>query len=663
MLKRLPLLFVSLLTTLGISGGFLHLSATQAAAQARYSGDVYSCVIIPSAPTTEDTIKLSVDRRGDGSTNDNGAILKFKRGWNSSKEVRSTKPDEHRHKHIEFEIPPLKEAGDWTLSFSFFGPNGCTTDWFTVKPAGNTGNPEYQNVKQLTPDKPYTQNIKKVDRLTISGLHVPQGGEQPWKYKLKMLGWKEAGFIRNGPDDDKWSTDDKGTLTIENICDNGEARRTDCDQDFLKTPSGKRTFSLLVFELRQDTDKDKPIFEAKIDFDIQSKVALKTIPSSPITSEIKTLTKLEISGLSPGKYKLKLDPKGGSNEQRAWSGGYLGWCKNRNSKDCGGTEDVWEVKATDNNTLTAEYICNNGNAFRSVDVCEKPFKDAIYEIEVQTEDGKKIDTVSFEVAAKRNDNDNFKGTKAPTPCYTVTGPDKKPVLDANGNPTTKCTTGLGVLDASPGGFVQTMFRFGIGFGGIIAFLLILYGGFVIATSNGDTNKVATGKAYITSAIIGLVFILAAVFILDFMGVALFGDTNNKLFNPPVTRKQQNAGSATPDPTAAPTQAAGPAAPAPTAARTAPPTANQNQGMTDTYCRTIAGTNTANVTSCNSTIWGSILSKVSSCQDITYKPQSPCGRKIGAFQSKLPTPVCSTSSPQYNYNQCLVDVAQAIQNTN
>lgn len=64
----------------------------------------------------------------------------------------------------------------------------------------------------------------------------------------------------------------------------------------------------------------------------------------------------------------------------------------------------------------------------------------------------------------------------------------------------------------------------IGLGSGIAFLLGIYGAFLIATASGDPEKVQAGKELITSAILGVVVIIFAVTIL-----AVTGETILKLF--------------------------------------------------------------------------------------------------------------------------------------
>ena len=56
--------------------------------------------------------------------------------------------------------------------------------------------------------------------------------------------------------------------------------------------------------------------------------------------------------------------------------------------------------------------------------------------------------------------------------------------------------------------------------GGIALLLMIFGAFQIITSGGNPDKVKQGKAFITSAVSGLLFMIFSLFLLRFIGVNL-----------------------------------------------------------------------------------------------------------------------------------------------
>lgn len=94
-------------------------------------------------------------------------------------------------------------------------------------------------------------------------------------------------------------------------------------------------------------------------------------------------------------------------------------------------------------------------------------------------------------------------------------------IDQMGDPA-GIDTALGCLPTDPQEFVGLVLPWAIGIGGGIAFLLMLYGVFMIIVSSGVPDKMQAGRELITSAITGLLIIIFAVFILKFIGVDVLG---------------------------------------------------------------------------------------------------------------------------------------------
>lgn len=69
-------------------------------------------------------------------------------------------------------------------------------------------------------------------------------------------------------------------------------------------------------------------------------------------------------------------------------------------------------------------------------------------------------------------------------------------------------------------FVGFLLRWAIGIGGGIAFLLILYAGFMIMTSTGNPDRLKAGRELLTSAITGLLLLIFSVFVLRIIGVEI-----------------------------------------------------------------------------------------------------------------------------------------------
>lgn len=85
-------------------------------------------------------------------------------------------------------------------------------------------------------------------------------------------------------------------------------------------------------------------------------------------------------------------------------------------------------------------------------------------------------------------------------------------------------TALGCIDTdmTSGGFLRTLLTVSVGVGGGIALLLMLYGTFIVTTSAGIPDKLTQGKEIITSAAIGLIFIVLSVVLMNLIGVNILG---------------------------------------------------------------------------------------------------------------------------------------------
>ena len=67
-------------------------------------------------------------------------------------------------------------------------------------------------------------------------------------------------------------------------------------------------------------------------------------------------------------------------------------------------------------------------------------------------------------------------------------------------------------------FAGFLLRWAIGVGGGIAFLLIIYAGFIIMTSAGNPDRLKAGQELLTSALSGLVLLVLSTFILRVVGI-------------------------------------------------------------------------------------------------------------------------------------------------
>jgi hypothetical protein len=81
-------------------------------------------------------------------------------------------------------------------------------------------------------------------------------------------------------------------------------------------------------------------------------------------------------------------------------------------------------------------------------------------------------------------------------------------------------TAFGCIEATKEGIVTSLLQIGLAISGGVVVLTILAGAFMFATSSGNTKQVEEAQQMISSAIIGLLFVIFSVIILQFIGVSL-----------------------------------------------------------------------------------------------------------------------------------------------
>ncbi|MBI4040144.1 hypothetical protein HY389_02210 [Candidatus Daviesbacteria bacterium] len=78
-------------------------------------------------------------------------------------------------------------------------------------------------------------------------------------------------------------------------------------------------------------------------------------------------------------------------------------------------------------------------------------------------------------------------------------------------------TAIGCIPTDPQALIQKVLQFATGAGGGIALLLMIYGAFQMMTSAGNPEQVKKGADQLTSAVIGLLFIIFSVLLLQIIG--------------------------------------------------------------------------------------------------------------------------------------------------
>lgn len=85
----------------------------------------------------------------------------------------------------------------------------------------------------------------------------------------------------------------------------------------------------------------------------------------------------------------------------------------------------------------------------------------------------------------------------------------------------QCTgvnTAIGTIETDPAGFVGRIFSFVLGISGGIALILIMLSGYKYMRSAGNPEAVKAATEQLTSAIVGLLFIIFSFVILQIIGV-------------------------------------------------------------------------------------------------------------------------------------------------
>lgn len=82
-----------------------------------------------------------------------------------------------------------------------------------------------------------------------------------------------------------------------------------------------------------------------------------------------------------------------------------------------------------------------------------------------------------------------------------------------------CDTAIGKIDiTSDATAIGDIIGLIVGIGGAIAFVLMIYGMYILTTSAGIPDKVNAGKEIISSAVFGLLFIILSLIVFRIIGI-------------------------------------------------------------------------------------------------------------------------------------------------
>ena len=96
-------------------------------------------------------------------------------------------------------------------------------------------------------------------------------------------------------------------------------------------------------------------------------------------------------------------------------------------------------------------------------------------------------------------------------------------VGGDGCASTEINTAIGCIPyADKNAFLTFFLQWAIGIAGGIFLILAGFAAFQLITASGDPKKAQAGREMLTSAIAGLVFLILSLFILNAVGVGIFG---------------------------------------------------------------------------------------------------------------------------------------------
>ena len=108
--------------------------------------------------------------------------------------------------------------------------------------------------------------------------------------------------------------------------------------------------------------------------------------------------------------------------------------------------------------------------------------------------------------------------ETPTPTPTPSPPDPPCNRELEEGLCKEVMTAFGPFSTSADGFIKSLFAILLSLSGGIALLMIIYSGYQIMVSRGDPEKLKEAKERLTSAIVGLLFLIFSLVILEVIGV-------------------------------------------------------------------------------------------------------------------------------------------------
>lgn len=89
---------------------------------------------------------------------------------------------------------------------------------------------------------------------------------------------------------------------------------------------------------------------------------------------------------------------------------------------------------------------------------------------------------------------------------------------SGGTPCREINTAIGPIQVTVQGFITSLFDYVLAIAGLAGIVIIVYAGYVFMTSRGDKEKIAGARETLTSAVVGLLFIILSIVILEIIGI-------------------------------------------------------------------------------------------------------------------------------------------------
>lgn len=133
-------------------------------------------------------------------------------------------------------------------------------------------------------------------------------------------------------------------------------------------------------------------------------------------------------------------------------------------------------------------------------------------VDISDQGDKSYARIPYDLCKQVSNNQGSTAFKNCTDCANGTG---KYASMKNG-----IWTAIGCIDTNPTKTIETFIRVGLSIAGGVALLMILAAGFMLSMSQGDPKRTGEAREMITSAIVGILFIIFSITLLRLIGISI-----------------------------------------------------------------------------------------------------------------------------------------------